>query len=80
MLTALSFPAKCGRAFFSMIQKKIEFPEKPQPEHIVLLIELTAAFHKIPQRYCILCKAKTSLGIEGHRTGKVKSSPKLPPP
>jgi hypothetical protein len=48
-----------------MIQKKIEFPPPPQPEHIVLLIELIAAFQKIPQRYCLLCKAKTSLGIEG---------------
>jgi hypothetical protein len=52
-----------------MKQSNIEFPEKPQPEHIVLLIELIAAFQKIPQRYCLLCKAKTSLGIEGHRSG-----------
>jgi hypothetical protein len=52
-----------------MIQKKIEFPEKPQPEQIVLLIELIAAIQKIPQRYCLLCKAKTSLGIEGHKPG-----------
>ena len=54
---------------FMMKQKKIEFPPDPQPEHIVLLIELIAAFQKIPQRYCLLCKAKTSLGIEGHRAG-----------
>jgi hypothetical protein len=52
-----------------MIQKKIEFPPPPQPEHIVLLIELIAAFQKIPQRYCLLCKAKTSLGIEAHKPG-----------
>jgi len=51
-----------------MKQKKIEFPPDPQLEHIVLLIELIAAFQKIPQRYCLLCKAKTSLGIEGHRS------------
>jgi hypothetical protein len=55
-----------------MTQKKLEFPpppEKPQPEHIVLLIELIAAFQKIPQRYCLLCKAKTRLGIEAHQPG-----------
>jgi len=43
--------------------KEIEFPEKPQPEHLVLHIELVAAFQKIPQRYCVLCKAKTSLSM-----------------
>jgi len=52
-----------------MIQKKIEFPEKPRPEHIVLLIELTTAIQKIPQRFCMLCRAKTSAGIEGHKPG-----------
>ena len=46
-----------------MKQSKIEFPPEPQLEHIELLIELMAAFQKIPQRYCLLCKAKTSLGI-----------------
>jgi hypothetical protein len=52
-----------------MKQSKIEFPPEPQPEHIELLIELMAAFQKIPQRYCLICKAKTSLGIEGHAPG-----------
>jgi hypothetical protein len=53
-------------------QKKIEFPPPPEtrPEHIVLLVELMAAFQRIPQRYCLLCKAKTTrLGIEGHKPG-----------
>ena len=58
---------KVRQGFLLMIQKKIEFPEKPQPEHIVLLVELIAAFQKIPQRYCLLCKAKTNLGIDGHK-------------
>ena len=52
-----------------MKQSKIEFPPEPQPEYIELLIELMRAFQKIPQRYCLICKAKTSLGIEGHTPG-----------
>jgi hypothetical protein len=35
----------------------------------LLLIELIAAFQKIPQRHCLLCKTKTSVGIEGHKPG-----------
>lgn len=51
------------------MQKKIEFPPPPEarPEHIILLVELMSAFQRIPQRYCLLCKAKTSLGIEAHK-------------
>jgi hypothetical protein len=53
-----------------MIQKKIEFPPKPQPEHIELLIEFLTAFQRIPQKYCMLCRAKTTrLGIDGHKSG-----------
>ena len=57
------------------MQKKIDFPPPPEtrPEHIVLLVELIAAFQRIPQRYCLLCRAKTSLGIEAHK----KSCPLL---
>jgi hypothetical protein len=64
--------SKYGGAFFITCktrQKKIEFPPQPQPEHIEFLIELTAACQKIPQQYCLLCKAKTSLGIEGDTPG-----------
>jgi hypothetical protein len=51
-----------------MKQSKIDFPPKPQPEHIELLIEFLTAFQRIPQRYCILCRAKTTtLGIDGHK-------------
>jgi hypothetical protein len=51
-----------------MKQGKIEFPTKPQPEHIELLIEFLTAFQRIPQKYCTLCKAKTTtLGIDGHK-------------
>ena len=51
-----------------MKQGKIEFPPKPQPEHIELLIEFLTAFQ--PQKYCLLCKAKTTrLGIDGHKPG-----------
>jgi hypothetical protein len=53
-----------------MKQSKIEFPPKPQPEHIELIIEFLTAFQRIPQKYCLLCKAKTTrLGIDGHKPG-----------
>jgi len=55
-----------------MTQKKIEFPPPPdtRPEPIILLEELIAAFQRIPQKYCLLCKAKTTrLGIDGHKPG-----------
>jgi|GEM_PF-4355160 len=53
-----------------MKQNKIEFPPHPQPEHIELLIEFLTAFQRIPQKYCLLCKAKTTrLGIDGHKPG-----------
>jgi hypothetical protein len=42
---------------------------QPQPEHIAVLIELLAAFQRIPQRYCLVCKSKTRLGIDSHRPG-----------
>lgn len=49
-------------------RKLPESPEQqPQPEHIELLIELISVFQKIPQKYCLLCKAKTRLGLEAHR-------------
>ena len=49
-------------------QNEIEFPPHPQSAHIELLIELIAAFQRIPQRYCMLCKAKiTRLGMAGHK-------------
>ena len=64
---ALSLSAKVRQGFFIVMkQKKIKFPPDPHPEHVVLLVELIAAFQKIPQPYCLLCKAKTSLDIEGH--------------
>jgi len=45
-------------------QNEIEFPPHPQSAHIELLIELIAAFQRIPQLYWMLCKAKTTrLGI-----------------
>jgi hypothetical protein len=53
-------------------QKKIDFPAPPdtRPEHIILLEELIAAFQRIPQKYCLLCRAKTTrLGIDGHKPG-----------
>jgi hypothetical protein len=53
-----------------MKQNKIEFPPALQPEHIELLIEFQTAFQRIPQKYCILCRAKTTrLGIAGHKPG-----------
>ena len=53
-----------------MKQGKIEFPPKPQPEHIELLIEFLTAFQRIQQKYCMLCQAKTTrLGIDGHKSG-----------
>jgi hypothetical protein len=55
-----------------MKQNRIEFPPHPQPEHIEVLIELLAAFQRIPQKYCMLCKAKTTrLGMAGHKPGCV---------
>jgi hypothetical protein len=53
-----------------MTQKKIEFPPQAkqlQSEHIELLIEFLTAFQNIPQKYCLLCKAKVRLGIEAHK-------------
>ncbi len=37
------------------------------PEYVEVLRELVEAFGRIPQRYCLLCRAKTRLGIESHR-------------
>jgi hypothetical protein len=37
------------------------------PEYVEVLRELIEAFGRIPQRYCLLCRAKTRLGIESHR-------------
>jgi hypothetical protein len=45
---------------------------EPPPEHIELLIEFLTAFQSIPQRYCMLCKAKTRLGIEAHKPGSLR--------
>ena len=52
-----------------MVQRSLNshHHKRTTAEHIVLLIELIAAFQKIPQRYCSSCKAKTRLGIEAAR-------------
>jgi hypothetical protein len=47
--------------------KKLESPERAEPQCLELLKELIAAFQRIPQRYCLLCKAKIRLGVEAHR-------------
>jgi hypothetical protein len=54
------------------MKKKAENQKAPTPseqECLELLIELITAFQKIPQRYCLFCKAKANLSIEAHRPG-----------
>ena len=49
---------KYGRAFsLHMIQK-----EDRVPRETATRAELIAAFQKIPQRYCLLCKSQDQLG------------------
>ena len=44
-------------------------PQQTRPEYVGVLVELLAAFQRIPQKYCLVCKAKICLGIEAHQPG-----------
>jgi hypothetical protein len=46
-----------------------QHPANEVREFQKLLVEFLTAFQKIPQKYCLLCKAKVRLGIEAHKPG-----------
>ena len=57
-----------GQLFSVIPTEKPDIPPAPSElEQIQLLKELIAAFQNIPQRYCLICKGKIRLGLDGHR-------------
>jgi hypothetical protein len=57
-----------GQLFSVIPAEKPDIPPAPSElEQIQLLKELVAAFQNIPQRYCLICKGKIRLGLDGHR-------------
>src|SRR5262245_58433418 len=57
-----------GQLFSVIPAEKPDIPPAPSElEQMQLLKELIAAFQNIPQRYCLICKGKIRLGLDGHR-------------
>src|SRR5262245_57446596 len=60
--------ARQGQLFSVIPTEKADIPPAPSElEQIQLLKELIVAFQNIPQRYCLICRGKMRLGLDGHR-------------